>query len=291
MKKILITVLMTIFCAAIAGAVNCGGSFGTCQCGETVMANVVLTSDLNCAGNGLIIGNNGITLDCADHIISGPGVNSDFEGIYVSNKNNVHIQNCHVTNYKYGIRLYHADNGFVEDNVIISNSNGLYMTYSSGNTIQDNQVFFNTGDGIYLGYLDDDNLVEDNAIVGNNYGVRIGSTNGGSDNNELARNTVSNNNYGIQLDSGIGNMMYRNYFMDNTFLNAYEETNSNSWDNSMVGNSWDDFQNGPGSNGEYEVPGPGDGIDHYAWGNGCFRRMGGLLICRVAVEPRPGMGR
>ena len=42
----------------------------TVNCGDTITADVVLDSDLACAGEGLTVGGNGITLDLGGHSLS-----------------------------------------------------------------------------------------------------------------------------------------------------------------------------------------------------------------------------
>lgn len=57
------------------------------ECNENLNKNTVLDSDLDCNEDGLIIGTDGINLDCNNHKINGN------IGIKV-NADNIRIQNC-----------------------------------------------------------------------------------------------------------------------------------------------------------------------------------------------------
>ena len=86
-----------------------------------------------------------------------------------------------------------------------------------------------------------------------------------SSNNNLTDNTMDSNNYGAYLDNSEHNTFWNNKFIDNKQENAYEDSsaNINNWNLADTGNFWSDCFTNPGYPSYYEIPGPGDGIDHY----------------------------
>jgi hypothetical protein len=53
---------------------------GTVVCGQTVQGNVTLTANLNCNGNGLIVGDDGTTINLNGYGIYGPGADTSGGG-------------------------------------------------------------------------------------------------------------------------------------------------------------------------------------------------------------------
>lgn len=76
-------------------------------CGHTITASITLEEDLNCEGNGLIIGGGGVILDCNGHMIShigNPGYGSgiDLSNVFAS-YGDITVRNCLVRNFYNGI--------------------------------------------------------------------------------------------------------------------------------------------------------------------------------------------
>ena len=57
---------------------------GTVACGQVVQGNVTLTANLNCTGDGLIVGDDATTINLNGFGIYGPGADSSKVGIGVS---------------------------------------------------------------------------------------------------------------------------------------------------------------------------------------------------------------
>lgn len=122
-----------------AKAANCGG--GTpCVCGDTVTSDYTLTADLNCgAGDGLIIGADGITIDGNYHaitVIAGQiGINSTlgFDNITIKNFGNI-------TGGNHGISLTNSTDNNIQDNNIIGNNNNIVCSDCSNSTITRNNL-------------------------------------------------------------------------------------------------------------------------------------------------------
>ena len=129
-----------------AGAKDCGGGL-QCKCGDTLTSPHTMWYDLNCSGNGIVIGNSYINLDCSGHVINGGGIGY---GIYLNNKNNNTIKNCIITGFDRGIYLDHSSSNTITNNTADSNNRGIYLYSSSDNLIDNNTADSNTWDGIYL---------------------------------------------------------------------------------------------------------------------------------------------
>ena len=142
------------------------GPSASVSCGDTITTDTTLTSDLtDCVGNGLVIGADNITLDCSGHLIGGDDSGTD-SGVYLSGRSGVTVQNCTVTGFHDGIYLY----------------------YSSNNTLTGNTSASNTETGIHLGVFANNNDIENNTVRNNNIlGISMVSN---SDNNTLNSNVA-----------------------------------------------------------------------------------------------------
>ncbi|MFX0042912.1 MAG: right-handed parallel beta-helix repeat-containing protein, partial [Candidatus Hodarchaeota archaeon] len=147
-------------------------------------------------------------------------------GIFINNSKNDYfiIRNCMVFNagssgFDAGIKLENTNNGTLSNNNCSNNlQNGIFLfNYCINNTISGNTAN-NNEIGIYLSYECHDNIIAGNLIKDNqNYGLRI-ATNGGQN-----------------------NLIYFNSFIGNIGWHANDSGMNNYWDNSIVGNYWDDW--------------------------------------------------
>jgi parallel beta-helix repeat protein len=121
---------------------TCGG-VTACHCGDTLTSSHTMTYDLiNCAGHGIVIGANGIILDCQGHTIDGDGTVNMKYGIYSDGKNNNIIKNCVATDFSNssscGIYLSSSNNNVLINNTANSNYYGIVLYYSSNSTLTNN---------------------------------------------------------------------------------------------------------------------------------------------------------
>jgi len=99
-----------LFSAAPAKAGNCGGSYGVCSCGDTVMASTTLTlsdpvTQGVCASTALTIGTNNVVLNGGGMTLTGNG-SSNYRGVYALSRSNTTIKNfANITNFYFGIFL------------------------------------------------------------------------------------------------------------------------------------------------------------------------------------------
>ena len=77
---------MFILCSSFVIGANCGQGLGPCACGDTLITNYTLTADINCEinnnENGLVLGGNGIMLDCGGYTINGNGTGDAIENVF-----------------------------------------------------------------------------------------------------------------------------------------------------------------------------------------------------------------
>ena len=194
-----------------------------------------LTTDLELApGSSVQITSDGITLDGNGHSVSGSGGN----GILVSGRAGVSIENLSISGFSNGINLDSSrgssvrDNRLtnndmlgislsssssitVEGNTVDSNMMGIGLSDSSGNTLNANSISnSDSGDGISLDHSDGNQLTGNtsNSNMGN--GLCIDANN--SD-NRIESNTASNNTgAGIFLHQSDDNTVTGNQGADNS---------------------------------------------------------------------------
>ena len=222
----------------ISYGADCGGLV-ECACGDTLVESQVMWYDIvDCAAAWTLrIGADDITLDGDGHTIDG---DTQFNIIQMGAKSGVTIQNC----------------------IIQDGQDGIYMyTDCNNNTIHSNQ-FYNNEKAIQMNVTCRYNIISDNLIDNNLQGIRF---DWGSNNNTCFGNTISRCNYGIYHYNSQGNTFYDNVFVNNTYYNAFEDSDSNGnfWNLGTVGNYWDDMTSNAGYPDNYEIDGPGDGIDGY----------------------------
>lgn len=189
----------------------------------------------------------------------GHGINLQWAG-----KNNI-TGNIVYNNEKAGIYLKDSSQNTLFSNVVFGNGvfnirlDGKYGSVNSNNitsnTITNSKwgISLNGKFNIILG-----NIIENaefgniqlwlshfNTITGNLIKNRRGIWIKESDNNEIYKNNVSDGWVGIYLElrieSSDNNLIYENYLKNNGD-NAVDECYTNHWNNSEIGNFWDDYQ-------------------------------------------------
>jgi parallel beta-helix repeat protein len=207
-------------------------------CGATITTNTVLTSNIGpCSGNGLVIGHNGITLNCNGHTVTGTSTNTHV-GIYLNGKTGVTVKNCHFTAFRYGVELLGSSYDTFTANTANSNHyDGFYLYASSHNTLGTNVVLTgNAADsnaqyGFVMYGASNSNTLTSNVANSNNYGFYVS----GSSSNALAANTAASNTVGgLYLSGSSGNTVKGNLASKNYYG---FQLSSNSRDNTINGNT------------------------------------------------------
>jgi hypothetical protein len=125
-------------------------------CGAELLGpgTYVLTSDLSCSGNGLIL-RDGVTLDLNGHSITGPGASTSTYGLRLP-KGSLGgglaiVENGTVQQFGYGINAL-DDTSLQADTIrIMKNGIGI-QTFFAGAILHNSQINNNVGDGINLDF-------------------------------------------------------------------------------------------------------------------------------------------
>jgi nitrous oxidase accessory protein NosD len=203
-------------------------------CGQVVEGLVELNSDLNCSGDGLIVGQDGTTIRLNGHTIRGPGPDSSKVGISVGNEDRVRIEGPGtIEQYQAAILASGAKGTSItsltlrgnqialfstgtEDlqamqNMINSNSIGVASHSSTGLQLDENLVSGNQLAGITF-VNTRTSMISTNNILESENGIFVDaqSSDNTIDSNNILRNTVDLNNA-----NGLATNVNSNSFSDN----------------------------------------------------------------------------
>jgi parallel beta-helix repeat protein len=207
-------------------------------CGATIVADLELGHDLTCAGDGLIVGADGIRLDLGGHTVAGAGGGI---GIVVTGRADISIAGGTVRNFATGVRIVNSTDVVIKGNEFRANGDGVDCQAGCvGNTIKENQFWDHSTRAIMLRGGSADNAIKENGFSGNRVGILMfgavdslvkentisGSTLAGIRVNVLAagnlvkENRVASNPAGIEFlvtptGSATGNRLLENTIVTN----------------------------------------------------------------------------
>ncbi len=122
---------------------------------------------------------------------TGGKVPEDAGEVILVNCKNVLVENQELSNGSVGIEVAYSSGITIRKNIISNNDDGIYLRYSSNNTIDSNNIISNNWSGIYLGSGSDNNTIINNKVENNGDGIWLDY----SSNNKLTNNTISKNKY------------------------------------------------------------------------------------------------
>src|SRR5262245_237042 len=91
-----------------------------------------------------------ITLDCAGHKVTGPGISAESSGINVVRRTAVTVMNCIVEQFQVGVFVFRGRNNVITHNIVQNNGNGVEVRDSVQNTFTFNTVVGNQHDGFNM---------------------------------------------------------------------------------------------------------------------------------------------
>ena len=203
-------------------------------CGQVVSGLVNLTANLDCSGDGLIIGGDNTVVNMNGYSITGPGPDSSKVGIMVPNNDNVVINGPgSISNFQAGVLVTGANGMKMSSLILDGNQIGVFMTGSENTEIQQNIVKQNSlgvathsSSGAKLS----SNLMSGNLLAGitfvNTQESEVsmnnidGSQNGAffdaqSSGNNVAANNVLENVVDVNNANGLPPNINNNQFTDN----------------------------------------------------------------------------
>ena len=203
-------------------------------CGQVVEGLVELNSDLNCIGDGLIVGANGTTIKLNSHTIRGTGPNSSKVGISVGNEVGVRIEGKGtIEQFQAGILASGAKDTSISLVTLKENQIAVFSTGTEGLQAMKNKI---TQNSIGLASHSSSGLeLTGNAITGNQLaGITLVAT----DDSLILNNDVRESQNGIYVDSGSnGNRIESNDVLENKLVDL---NNANGLAINVNSNSFSD---------------------------------------------------
>ena len=187
----------------------------------TITTSTKLTSDVTAR---ILIGADGITLNCDGHTISGittaPATPLMNTGITLIKRSGVTIENCNVTNFYIGFQLISSNNTSLFGNTANRNGlDGFLLQSSNNNNLAGNTANKNGANGFVLISSNNDALSANSAGSNSLNGFLLQSSN----NDKLQTDTAANNGaYGFALVSSNNNLVVGNVGSGNGVFDAFQ---------------------------------------------------------------------
>ncbi|HUF25568.1 MAG TPA: NosD domain-containing protein [Gemmatimonadaceae bacterium] len=260
---------------ATPAATQAGSSPG---CGQRIDKDFVLSGDLSCTGDGLVVVADGVTVDLGGKRITGPGMGPqtwpqpqlDSVGVRVEGMNGVTVKNGAITGFSTAVYFVRVTDGVIEG-VSASNSRyGLYVHDSTQATIRGNTVERNIY-GLHLQNTSE-SLVEGNDLSRQTYnspgGYGIYFYEGRA--NRVIGNTIDSNvNWGVWYSNSRENVFFHNNVVGNR-PQVSDSRSDNVWHDPATkqGNWWADHEGTDGdgdgiADTPYPILGAGQTVDPY----------------------------
>jgi nitrous oxidase accessory protein NosD len=169
----------------------------TSACGQVVEGLVELNSNLNCSGDGLIVGSNDTTIRLNGYTITGPGPDSSKAGVSVGNQDGVRIEGPGtIEQFQAGIYAAGAEGTVIDGMTLEDNQIAVYSTGTEGLQAMQNELTENSigvGSHSSNGLQLTENLMTGNVLTGISFMTTDGSL--------ISKNDVRASHNGIYVDS------------------------------------------------------------------------------------------
>jgi len=171
----------------------------------TLMDNITSSAD------GIVVERDNIVIDGAGYTMTGT-IEHFYKGIDLSGRMNVTIQNIHIQNFSFGIRLAYSSNNSMIGNNITTNFQGIYLAYSYNNSVIENNLINNTY-GICLSHSTCNSISRNDIANNNQDDISLFM----SSNNSITENNLSANYVygGVRLGRSCNNSIIGNIFINN----------------------------------------------------------------------------
>lgn len=196
-----------------------------------------------------------------------PKDHPDVGCLAIVNCANVTVQGLTLTNEEAGIMLAFTKDSKITDNNVTNDNDGIYLEYSSNNTVSGNTATANGEYGICFEWSSN-NVVSDNDVTANGSGIYL-------------------------LSSSSNNAIYHNNFINNTSQAGLLGWSSvNSWDDGYPsgGNYWSDYTGVDLKNGLGQNQTGSDGIGDAPYGINTNNKDRYPLMGKFNTYPVPSPG-
>jgi nitrous oxidase accessory protein NosD len=206
----------------------------TAACGQVVEGLVELNSNLNCSGDGLIVGGDDTTIRLNGHTIMGPGPDSSKVGVSVGNQDGVRIQGPGtIEQFQAGILASGAEGTVISEmilednqiaifstgteglqamqNIITRNSIGMASHSSNALELRENLLTGNVLAGITF-VATGESLVSTNNVIESENGIFVDPQ---SSDNRIESNNVLRNKVDLNNANGLATNVNQNGYSDN----------------------------------------------------------------------------
>jgi nitrous oxidase accessory protein NosD len=203
-------------------------------CGQVVEGLVELNSNLNCSGDGLIVGGDDTTIRLNGHTIMGPGPDSSKVGISVGNQDGVRIEGPGtIEQFQAGVLASGAEGTMISElilednqiaifstgteglqamqNIVTRNSIGVASHSSNGLDLRENLLTGNVLAGITF-VATGQSLVSTNNVIESENGIFVDPQ---SSDNNIESNNVLRNKVDLNNANGLATNVNQNGFSDN----------------------------------------------------------------------------
>jgi parallel beta-helix repeat protein len=227
----LVAMAMVAAVSVVVGVVGTEPMTAVATDGEMVVTeNTTLTEDHN--GN-IVIGADGITLDCDAHTVTGSGSGV---GVQLDSRTGVTVRNCHVVQFDVGFEVGAGSSSVdLEGNTADGNGQGFVISGSTAVTLTENEANNNASWGIILTVGTTSSILSKNSASGNEkIGFALNTVSGNelvenrsnghetnfdlldSDNNTLEGNVANGGFRGFAVSNSDGNTITNNSVVGTT---------------------------------------------------------------------------
>ena len=189
-------------------------------CGEVVQGSVNLTANLNCTGDGLIVGADNTVINLNGYTVSGPGQQSSKVGVVVPNNDNIMVMGPGVIKgFQAGILATGSNNVQIKSIILTGNEIAVFTTGSTNTQVQEN-IIKNNNLGVASHSSKGASLMS-NLITGNELaGVTLVNTHKAI----IAANNIEGGQNGLFLDAQSSENTIN---MNNVLHNVIDLNNAN----------------------------------------------------------------
>jgi parallel beta-helix repeat protein len=196
------------------------GTTTDAACGQVVSGVVNLTANLNCSGDGIIVGGPNTVINMNGFSITGPGRDSSKVGILVSNVDNVVVNGPGtISNFQAGVLLTGSNEFKLDSTILENNQIAVSMTGADNAEVKQNMIKNN-----HLGIASHSNSgskITSNLISGNQLaGITFVNTKSSS----MDMNNIHGSQDGVFLDEQSSDNTIN---ANNVLQNAVDINNAN----------------------------------------------------------------